>query len=166
MLLSAHNPVADVSGLPTLRKLDIIRRSIRRYSRNPEIRQLASSIVASPSKGLGGDITAIFNWVRWNVNYEKDIRGRDIFESPLYTLKVGKGDCDAFTILIGSMYRSLGYPIRIRIASRDGKEWTHIYPLVGYPKDRPSRWVVVDASAPYPMGWENPELAYRRDFSV
>ena len=67
-------------------------------------------------------------------------------------------NCDDGTILLGSMLRAVGYPVRLRVIQDNASTtWSHIYLLVGTPPMGPTRWVALDWSVPdKPPGWEAP----------
>jgi len=112
---------------------------------------------------------AIFKAVRNNVRYTSDIAGIDTYQSPSKTLKLKAGDCDDYSSLICSALLSAGIPCRFKvIRTKDSNEWNHIYAQAGLPRNRPSRWVSMDASVPVRFGWEAPKsmVAESKIFSV
>lgn len=63
-------------------------------------------------------------------------------------------DCDGFVILIDSLLMVLGWLPGCCIASKDGREFVHIFPVVGFPKDNPERWMALEATEPSAtVGW-------------
>lgn len=86
--------------------------------------------------------------------------------------------CDDFTIVLGSMLQSVGYPVACRvIRTKDSQDWNHIYLLCAIPPKEPpmlngipdtSKWVPLDASVPAKAGWQAPKsmVADYRDFLV
>lgn len=144
-----------------------IKDMIIRYGNDPKVRRLATSILSERcgldwcvrEKDWEGEVRQIFNTVRRNVRYVRDIYRRDTFTSPLRTfLEYKAGDCDDYTILLGSLLFSIGYPVKLKVVqTKPNKTWNHIYLLVGLPPVRPTKWVSLDASQPYPMGWEVPK---------
>lgn len=112
---------------------------------------------------------AIFQAVRRNVRYTSDIAGIDTYQSPSKTLRLKAGDCDDYSSLICSMLLSAGIPCRFKvIRTKDSNDWNHIYAQAGLPRQRPTRWVSLDASVPVRFGWEAPKsmVAESKVFSV
>ena len=79
--------------------------------------------------------------------------------------------CDDFTILLGSMFQSVGYPVKCRVVrTKQAREWDHIYLMVLLPpRGGPdAKWMAADASVDAEFGWEAPAemIAQHRDFVV
>lgn len=76
---------------------------------------------------------------------------------------------DSGAIYISSLFRSVGYPTKLRvIRGINDDQWGHIYSMVGLPPGRPTRWIPADPTENKPFGWEPPDalVAERRDFEV
>lgn len=154
------------------RKVNKVWVMIERGSNNPVIQQLAVKFL---SKELFGAPLAawdvwkgIHEWAQRHIDFVPEHPGRDRFQEATETLRLGKGDCEDFTILLGSVARHLGLPLRLRVASPDRYRWLHIYPVGGYPSINPSQWISVDASAKTkPIGWENTtKYHFFRDYGL
>ena len=159
---------------------------IKKGRDNPKVRQIAVQTLSRkcedgwcvPEKDWPAEIRAIFDFVRQNIRYTRDTYGKDLFQHPLRTLHkdvvgggFGGGDCDDYTIVLGSMLQAVGYPVKARvIRTRDRKpgDWNHIYLLVGLPPGGPKKWIPLDASVDQPAGWQAPKsmIAEVRDFEV
>lgn len=161
-----------MNGSSTLnKKVAGVARLVKEGSNNPIIQRLAIRIVERTI--FGGERSyfeewkALHDWARIHIDYTPQRLGQDRFQSAPQTLQKQAGDCEDFTILLGSMGSSLGLPYKLRVASPDRIRWLHIYLIGGYPPNRPRSWIPVDASATSkPIGWEN-VTRYRhwRDFS-
>jgi transglutaminase-like putative cysteine protease len=109
-------------------------------------------------KDTAREAEAIFNAVRSSVRYTSDIAGIDTYQNPAKTLKLKAGDCDDYSSLICSSLLSAGIPCRFKVIRTKGSnEWNHIYAQVGIPRQRPTRWITMDASVPVSFGWEAPK---------
>jgi hypothetical protein len=150
---------------------------IRKGRDNPTVRQRTVQILSQkcgrewcvPEKDWPAEVEAIFKAVREHIRYTRDTYGKDLFQHPVRTFQFGGADCDDYTIVLGSMLQSVGYPVRARvIRTTDADDWNHIYLLVGLPPRAPARWVPLDASVNKPPGWEAPRsmVADMRDFNV
>jgi hypothetical protein len=73
-------------------------------------------------------------------------------------------DCDGHTILVDSLANSLGWLTGAAIASTDGTEFVHVYPVVAYPKDDPAEWVPMDTTLKEAsVGWWPPQEMVKRN---
>jgi|GEM_PF-1981528 len=141
--------------------------------RDPQIRQLAVSIVSRRSRkhnennGDGGwalqerdywgEVKAVFNWMRANVRYVRDMSTIDTFATAQRTIEAHGGDCDDYTIALGALLMSIGYSVRMKtIQTKTSEDWDHIYLQVGLPPGKPTKWKTLDASVAQPAGWEAP----------
>lgn len=158
-------------------RVSYIVRMIQKGRWHPEVRKRALQIVSRkcgnrwcvPEKNWDAEAKAVFDYTRANVRYARDSYGRDQFQHPRRTLQWGGGDCDDYTILLGSLLQSIGYPVKCRVIQTDGhKDYNHIYLVVGLPPQAPSRWVALDGSMDRPAGWEAPArmIKKKRDFPV
>ena len=125
-------------------KIRLLRETIIKASREPEIMRLALSF-----SGSGGDVIGnVYSFVKSNIRYEKEPFGCDNFQYPTYTLRVRFGDCEDHTMLIGSILRANGHMVGFKVAKvSDGY---HVYPVVY----RDGRWIALDTTIPEPMGCE------------
>lgn len=113
------------------------------------------------------------------VRYTSDARSVDQFQSAPRTLfDFHAGDCDDAAVALGSLYSTIGYPVKVRvIRTKDAEDYNHVYILVN-PDKRGEKWIPVDGSVdfvklngkkkPIYVGWEAPDrmVAERRDYDV
>lgn len=147
---------------------------INKSIRDPQTRMIASQIVSTrcsqpnelsgnggwciKEKDYNGEVKAVFNWMRANVRYVRDIHTIDTFATAARTIQARAGDCDDYTITMGALLMSLGFPVRTKtIRTTDSDDWNHIYLQVGLPPGKPTKWMTLDASVPRPAGWEAPK---------
>jgi len=145
-------PVADLDD-----RVKILADFIKESRELSEIRELAGGILrqaAIAGKDWHNEIDAIFTWVQRNIRYTRDTISADTYQKPLKTLEMRIGDCDDMTTLLGALYGSVGYPVRIKVIAAGGSDWDHVYPLVGYPPYNPQRWIAADASIEAGLGYE------------
>ena len=99
-----------------------------------------------------GEIKALFEWVQQNVRYTKDAFRLEILHTARRMLELRAGDCDDMSILLGAMLEAIGHPVRLVIVGPDLLRpdlFTHVYLEVHHQ----GRWIPLDATMPYPMGW-------------
>ena len=58
-------------------------------------------------------LSALYDWVRDNIEYAEDPEDEDYWAAPQETIDSGKGDCDDHAILISAMIESIGGKSRI-----------------------------------------------------
>jgi hypothetical protein len=142
--------------LGTQTTLKHIQALIRAGAKDFYVRQKAIDILlekAIKPKDYLGEIKALFEWVQQNVRYTKDPFRVEVLHSARRLLELRAGDCDDMTILLGSMLEAIGHPVRLVVTGPDPlrpKLFSHIY-LEAFHK---GRWIPLDATMPYPMGWE------------
>ena len=78
-------------------------------------------------------LQSIFDFVYNYIQYIPDNPLVEQVRRPLRTLWDRKGDCDCFSVLIGSILHNLKIPFKFRIAAYNGKEkYQHVYVIVPY----------------------------------
>jgi len=105
---------------------------IDKFSADQEnIRWTAEDITRGcASKDYACNAEKVYWWVRRNVKWERDPEGREMIRSPIVTLNRRIGDCDDHAILIASLLRSIGMPVRIvLVATRrwKPKNFNHVF---------------------------------------
>jgi Transglutaminase-like superfamily len=142
--------------LGTQRTLQHIKALIRAGAKDFYVRQKAIDILITKAvrpKDYLGEIKALFEWVQHYVRYTKDPFQIEVLHSARRLLELRAGDCDDMTILLGAMLEAIGHPVRLVIIGPDPSQpklFSHIY-LEAFHQ---GRWIPLDATMPYPMGWE------------
>lgn len=166
-------------------RVSYIQDRIRKDSAKPQVREMALSVLtgkredasgktvwAVPEKDYEAEIVALYTAMQdpaspLALRYTRDHVEIDQYHAAdklasLHGPALKGGDCDDGTILLGSMLRAVGYPVRLRvIQDRNSSSWSHIYLLVGSPpgaSEQDIRWIPLDWSVrpPKPAGWEAP----------
>ena len=144
----------------TLTTARIIARLILDGAKDFYVRQKAIRIFRAygvRAKDRFGEVCALFDWVRRNVRYTRDIFRVELLHGARRMLELRAGDCDDMTILLGAMLVSTGHPVRLVLTGfRQNKPhvYSHIYPEVNVR----GRWIAIDATASHPIGWAPPAL--------
>lgn len=136
---------------------------IRAKRENTFMRDFASSLISDiPGKNWNAEIKAIFDYVRNNIRYQKDIVGIETVQTPEQTLTRGYGDCDDHALLAGALLECVGHPIRFMAVGFTPTSLIHVYcqALSGNPRERKS-WISLDTTEPQPIGWEPPGIQNR-----
>jgi hypothetical protein len=76
--------------------------------------------------------------------------------------------CDDATITLGALHRLVGFQgVRARVVSTNGKYWEHVYPMIGFPKTNPRKWLALDPTVKGSVpGWEYPKIKVAEDFPL
>jgi hypothetical protein len=123
---------------------------------DPYIHLLLGEILQNVEiRNYGAEISAIFEFVRNNVRYTRDVWNLETFQKPRRSVETGKGDCDDQAIILATLLQVAGYPVRLKLIGL-GQELEHIYVLVGSPPQGATKWIPLDPSRPESMGWEVP----------
>lgn len=148
-------------GTPgTLVTAGMIGRLIREGAKDFLVRQCAIEIYRRAGvrpKDRMGEVQALFDWVRRNIRYTRDIFRVETLHSARRMLDLKAGDCDDMTILLGSMLVATGHPVRLALVGfRPDRPhvYSHIYPEVNVR----NRWIPIDATVNRPIGWAPPAL--------
>jgi hypothetical protein len=142
-------------------------RLIRDGSSDFYVRQKAIDILLArgvPAKDYIGEIDALFRWVQRHVRYTKDPFRVEVLHSPRRMLELRAGDCDDMTILLGSLVKSVGHPVRIVLTGPNAERpdlFSHIYLEAQHQGD----WIPLDATMPFGMGW-SPRAPVRMVLSI
>jgi len=170
---------ARVLQLPNWASLDdrgrvrVIEQLIKRYGRDPRLRQVALDIVRAAGvapRDYEGQARALLAWVNQNIYYVNE-PGEQL-QSVWYTMRTKSGDCDDCHILLSSLAESLRIPWRTVLSGRrratgervrwvtgqpfpSGVKFGHIYTMLGWPPFKPQRWAYADGSLRNaPLGWD------------
>lgn len=151
----------------TLATADQIVRLIDQGKRDFCVRQHAIEVYRRYGVGpkdFFGEISALFDWVRRNVRYTRDIHRVELLHSARRLLELKAGDCDDMVILLASMLEATGHPVRlVVVGSNPKKKWlfSHIYLQVSHK----GRWLALDPTMNRPVGWE-PRAATKKIIPV
>ena len=144
----------------TLATAKIISRIIQDSAKDFYVRQKAIEvfrIYGVPAKDRFGEVCALFDFVKRNIRYTRDIFRVELLHTARRMLELRAGDCDDMTILLGAMLLSTGHPVRLVLAGFKRERphvYTHIYPEVNVG----GRWLAIDATVNRPIGWAPPAI--------
>jgi transglutaminase-like putative cysteine protease len=145
--------------------LQAMKKIIIDSAKNYAVIKFARQIVKDvPAKNGIGEVTKIYNFVRDKSRYVKDPYKQELIQTPLVAIdriihgEQFEGDCDDMTVLILSLLKAIGYPVKIISTSYDaGKNLSHVYGRVLIQTKLGSKWVVVEPiKLGVPLGWEAP----------
>jgi Transglutaminase-like superfamily len=123
---------------------------IQAGKKHDDVRSCALSIVSDvPPKDFGGEIVALFYFVRDEIRYTLDPRGLEQLHHAEEVLRQGAGDCDDMVILLGAMLESIGHRTKTFAMGFEPGHLSHVILKVWYK----GRWVALDATMDEPIGW-------------
>jgi len=144
----------------TLRTAKIISKLVQDGAKDFYVRQKAIEVFRTydvQAKNRMGEVCALFDFVKRNIRYTRDIFRVELLHSARRMLELRAGDCDDMTILLGAMLLSTGHPVRLVLAGFKRERphvYTHIYPEVNVR----GKWLAIDATVDRPIGWAPPAL--------
>jgi hypothetical protein len=139
----------------TQKTVEHVQALIRAGAKDFYVRQKAIDILLEKQvkpKDYLAEIKALFEWVQQHIRYTKDTFQVEVLHSAKRMLELRAGDCDDMAILLGAMLEAIGHPVRLVLSGPNPLRqdlFTHIYLEVFHK----GRWIPLDATMPYPMGW-------------
>lgn len=109
--------------------LRVMRQMVQTYRVDPTIRQAATTVIfMTPEKDEFSEVCAIFEFVRDNIRYVKDVQDVETLSTPDKTLAGRIGDCDDQSTLLATMLESVGYKTRFVVAGySEPGSFEHVY---------------------------------------
>jgi len=151
----------DAGVEQTIRQM---RRLIEAGKKDPLVHEAAARIIRSsgiPAYDWLGECRAIYEWVKRNIRFTRDVYGKETLHAAPEILRLGIGDCDDFTILICSLLGTIGIKTRIVTVSNRGEDpeqFSHVYPEARVE----DRWIPLDAARRNPYFGRAPENFFRK----
>lgn len=120
-----HIPNGESGTRATLKAMGEI---VNQYKKVRAVRELALRIIQDvPAKRWRLEVQAIFDFVKSNIRYTKDVRGVETLHSPIQLLRLKQGDCDDMSILAASLLESIGHPTRFCAVGINGSNFCHVF---------------------------------------
>lgn len=115
-----------------------------------------------PQKSWQAEVKAIFDYVQNDIRYVRDISGTETLHTAERVFEQQAGDCDDKAILLASYLKTIGHPVRFVAVGFEPGHFSHVITetLIG------NKWVPLDPTEPYPMGWMPPHVKSRMVHNV
>lgn len=114
-----------------------------------------------PARDIGGEISALFSFVRDRIRYVRDPIDVELVHDPLNTLRVGAGDCDDKAVLLAGLLQTIGHKTRFKVVALRRGDFHHVLLDVMYR----GQWVPLDPGAEHaPPGWQHPGVVRSRTY--
>ena len=100
-------------------------------SRSPKIRALAINILRTrgvPEKQYKAEMNALYEWVRDNIRYTRDVAGQETLCPPEeIAFNSQAGDCDDKSVLLAGLLGSVGIATRYKTIGVTPTSYSHVY---------------------------------------
>lgn len=138
--------------------IKVMRRLVRHGKSEPLVRATAVALTAHlAQKDWAAEIGACFDYVQHHVRFLRDINEVETLHSASTVIEQAAGDCDDKMILLASLLEAIGHPTRLVAMGFAPGDFSHVIMEVNYR----GRWLALDPSEPYPMGWTPPDQRER-----
>lgn len=109
-----------------------------------------------PQKDGIGEIRKLFDYVQNSIRYVRDIHNVETLAPPEQTMSQESGDCDDKAVLLASLLEAIGHPTRFVAVGFQPENYSHVF--VDTRVGPPGKWLSLDPTEPYPMGWRPPNI--------
>lgn len=117
------------------------------------VRQTALSLLDDVlQKDYRNEIKRLFDFVKNNIRYVRDIRNIETLHTPEKILEFKSGDCDDKSVLLASMLESIGHKTRFVACGKEPGVYEHVYVEVWFN----NQWLPLETTEPVNMGWKAP----------
>ncbi|MGH7886256.1 MAG: transglutaminase-like domain-containing protein [Candidatus Binatia bacterium] len=140
--------------------LSLMARIARAYSKLPQFYVLSREIANAAGiegKDHAGEAESIYDFVRENVTYRRDIDGVESLQTPERTLALASGDCDDQATLVATLAKTLGFPARYVAAGINGSDLVHVWTELKIGES----WYAADTTEANGFGWRPPGITKR-----
>lgn len=121
------------------------------YKKRLAIRQLAANLVNDlPPKAYAAEVERLFNYVKNNIRYTRDVYEVETLQTPDKTLEFGYGDCDDMVLLLATLLLAIGHPVRFVAMGMEPGRFSHVFLETKIGAD----WVALETTEPVGVGWE------------
>lgn len=144
----------------TLSTATLIGQMVRDGAKDFMVRQKAINIFRISGvapKDRFGEIRSLFDWVKRNIRYTRDIFGVELLHTARRMLELRAGDCDDMTILLGAMLMATGHPVRLVLAGFR-RHKPHSYSHIYLEANLGGHWISLDPTMERPLGWAPPTI--------
>ncbi len=129
-------------------------------ARSPKIRALAINLLRSrgiPEKQYRAEMVALYEWVRDNIRYTRDVAGQETLSPPEeIAFNSQAGDCDDKSVLLAALLGAVGIATRYKTIGVTPTSYSHVY-LQARPGPPGSPWISLDPiMRNKTAGWEAP----------
>lgn len=153
-------PQAEVRFKNFYEQAGFLRKRVNEFGGNMALREFVLRLIFPTCASRDEECMAltIGEWVQENITYVHE--GRELFQSPETTMRLGAGDCDDMTTLICSCLQTVGIKNKmclLKIGAPQngarGMRWAHIFPvaLVKVPGEPTLHRMTLDATLDEPI---------------
>lgn len=130
-----------------------MRKLVREGKKDGAVRRQALRLTQHlPQKDRMGEVRALFEFVKNNIRYVRDVHGVETLHTANQVLSQRNGDCDDKAILLAAMLESIGYPTRFLAMGSSPGKFEHVIVEV-----RPyGNWIPLETTNPVQLGYMPP----------
>lgn len=153
--MTSTKRIPQLSGTAGVaQSLRYMRQYVNDYKTNIHVREKALELTRHLlQKDFKGEVRALWDFVKFNIRYVRDINDVETLQSPLKTLEYGAGDCDDKSSLLATLLESIGFKTRFR-AVGTGKTLCHVLTDVYIN----GKWIALETTEPVALGWTPPNM--------
>lgn len=150
---SLHSIRSGEAGVAdTLKEMRSI---VRRWAMHPDVRALAVEATAQcPDRDYRCWVESLQEFVKREVRYIGDVHEVETLQTPDVTLEQGVGDCDDQCILLASLLKSIGVPVRFVAIDTSGDGYSHVLCEVQIG----AYWRSAETTEDWPLGYRVPNV--------
>ena len=127
----------------------------KQFKKDITIRELAVRLSSRlKQKDWRGEIANLFEFVKNEIRYIKDIANVETIHYPTQTLIVKSGDCDDKSLLLASLLESIGYKTRFVAVGFIPNSYSHVFVQVKIN----TGWLSLETTEPVKIGWTPPNI--------
>lgn len=129
------------------KSVSVIRSKIIKGAASGKARPLALQVMKAanvPPRDERGEIRSLAAFMQKVAPYRSDIWGIETISDLGDVIRDGGADCDCYTVALGTMGMSAGYPVRLKVVGNE--RLSHIYPE--FYGRRSGQWIPADATKP------------------
>jgi len=93
------------------------------------------------------------------LRYTSETVGLDSYQTLARSVELGVGDCDDHSVAHATLLKRLGFQVAFKVIAPTGKQWGHVYAMVGWPRRTTRSWLALDTTeARSFVGWDPADM--------
>jgi transglutaminase-like putative cysteine protease len=118
------------------------------------VRTTALSLIQDlPPKAYINEIERLWEFVRDDIRYVKDVAGVETVQTAERTLDLRQGDCDDKGVLLAALLESIGHPTRFVALAFAPHKFSHVLVETRVGRGAKTFWIPLETTEFKPFGW-------------
>lgn len=151
-LMKIPDGVEGIRATLKLMSAIVTRYKASKFSRELVVKILKDAGVrqytADGKKNWIGQIRAIHNYVKNDIQYIKDVQGVETVQTPPQTYRLKHGDCDDKSVLAATLLMAIGHPARFVAVGFQPGIFCHVFPQTKIG----GKWITLECTEPWKLG--------------